>query len=125
LWYLKVCDALEERIGKDSTEYERFARAVGGRWGTSDEEWQRSYINELDTYETALKSILLKLELARPSRYEATSLLYWLERLYHWKPVSSAIGWVKSRRLVSKVVGALVFLAAILTIVGWGLEWIG
>lgn len=124
LWYYKVCDVLEKRIGKDSTEYERFARAVRVRWGKSDEEQQESYINELDTYETALKSILLKMELARPSRYELTSTLHWAERFWRWKPVATAVGWVKTHRLLSLLITAIMVIAAILTIVGWVLKWV-
>jgi hypothetical protein len=67
-----------------------------------------------------------------PSRYQLTSPVYWIERFRRWverfrrwKPLSTAVTWVKTHRLLSALITAIMVLAAILTILGWVLEWIG
>ncbi len=58
LWRDKVLNILEAAFGKNSSEYDRFVTTVGvWRW---DEE---AYNIELDSYETALKSVIKKHEL--------------------------------------------------------------
>lgn len=66
LWRNEVCDILEVAFGKNSTEYERFARAAGVvTRASSDIDQQKIYIENLNAYETALKSIIQKYELLR------------------------------------------------------------
>ena len=61
LWYLKVVDILEVAFSKNSSEYERFVRAVRVMYPayTETERW-KEYNRRLDEYETALLSILYK-----------------------------------------------------------------
>jgi predicted nucleotide-binding protein len=62
LWRDKVLDILEERFGKQSIEWERFARARIGR-SSAWEPQQEDYISEINMRETALKSIIQKSEM--------------------------------------------------------------
>ncbi len=63
LWRDKIENILEAAFGMDSWEYRRFAQAVTLYWGRSDAELQEAYNSYLDSYETALKSIIQKYEL--------------------------------------------------------------
>jgi hypothetical protein len=60
----------------------------------------------------------------KTSIYELTSPVYWAERFWHWKPVSSGVGWVKTHRLLSVLITVIMVIAAILTILGYVLEWV-
>ena len=62
LWRDKIENILEAAFGMDSWEYRRFAQAVILYWGRSDAELQEAYNSYLDSYETALKSIIQKYE---------------------------------------------------------------
>ncbi len=64
LWRNKVSDILEVTLGKDSTEYNRFVRALRVSFPAySETERQKEYNRRLDEYETALKSIIQKYEM--------------------------------------------------------------
>jgi hypothetical protein len=60
-----------------------------------------------------------------PSRYQLTSPLYWAERFWYWKPLSTAVGWIKTAlgwarrhaRLLLVMSALAGFIAAIITIV--------
>lgn len=60
LWRDKIKNILEAAFGMDSWEYRKFAQAVILYWGRSDVELQEAYNSYLDSYETALKSIIQK-----------------------------------------------------------------
>lgn len=64
LWVEKVSNILELAFGKNSREYDNFARAVSS-WHTvyTEEEKRKQYYDELDAYEIALKSAIHKCEL--------------------------------------------------------------
>jgi uncharacterized protein (TIGR02391 family) len=63
MWYNKILDILEVAFGKDSTEYERFDRAVTSfGYGYNEQEKKEEYDRRLGQYETALKSIIQKYE---------------------------------------------------------------
>lgn len=64
LWFKKVCNILDLTFGKDSREYNNFVRAVSVQYiVNSDEEKRKIYNQELDAYETALRSAIHKGEL--------------------------------------------------------------
>ena len=66
LWRDKVSDILELAFGRDSEEYDRFKKAVTA-WvlGLDEAGHQQEYLRHLGYYETALKSILQRLEVRR------------------------------------------------------------
>jgi len=64
LWCAEVCNILELAFGKSSREYDNFARAVRVDYLVStNEEKRKKYNEELDAYETALRSAIHKCEL--------------------------------------------------------------
>ncbi len=64
LWFAEVCNVLELTFSKNSREYDNFARAVRVQYFVySDEEKRKIYNQELDAYETALRSAIHKSEL--------------------------------------------------------------
>jgi len=64
LWRDKVSDIIEAAFGRKSSEYDRFARSVTSWLYTGSEiQYQNEYSQNLDEYETALKSIIQKQEI--------------------------------------------------------------
>ncbi len=64
LWRKEVLDILEVAFSKNSSEYERFARALrSSRSAYTDTERREEYNRRLGEYETALKSIIRKYEI--------------------------------------------------------------
>lgn len=58
-----------------------------------------------------------------PSRYERTSPVYWAERFWRWKPVSTAVAWVKTNRLLSGIITGVI-VAIIIALLGYFFEWL-
>jgi len=51
----------------------------------------------------------------KPSKYELTSSIYWIDRFVRWRAIS-VISWAKTHRLVSVIITLIMLIAAILCI---------
>lgn len=63
-----------------------------------------AFIGVIDKAITTLNMAIGRLKAEKPAKtsiYELTSPVYWAERFWHWKPVSSGVGWVKTHRFKS------------------------
>ena len=80
--------------------------------GGSDKRFQFLFESKLPEVDAVLKRIIRELEESglpdSRTRYELTSPIYWAERFWRWKPVSSVIGWVKTNRLLSTLITAII-----------------